>query len=86
MSGNFNFLDKIMKMIDSLWPEKAIKVREFEALTLKEMMLSEKIKISNLREEHRCHPFIIEEMRVRSGNKLKVIKGEKIVESYYSED
>ena len=75
-----------MKMIDSLWPEKAIKVREFEALTLKEMMLSEKIKISNLREEHRCHPFIIEEMRVRSGNKLKVIKGEKIVESYYSED
>ena len=86
MSGNFNFLDKIMKMIDSLWPEKAIKVREFESLTLKEMMLSEKIKISNLREEHRCHPFIIEEMRVRSGNKLKVIKGEKIVESYYSED
>ena len=86
MSGNFNFLDKIMKMKDSLWPEKAIKVREFEALTLKEMMLSEKIKISNLREEHRCHPFIIEEMRVRSGNKLKVIKGEKIVESYYSED
>jgi len=75
-----------MKMKDSLWPEKAIKVREFEALTLKEMMLIEKIKISNLREEHRCHPFIIEEMRVRSGNKLKVIKGEKIVESYYSED
>jgi len=86
MSGNFNFLDKIMRMIDSIWPTPRIKIREFQDLTLKEMMLSEKIKISNLREEHRCHPFIIEEMRIRSGNRLKVIKGEKVVESYYSED